>query len=65
MYSDLYQNSNFNFINEDEIKDHQKMIYDNKGNQMIMQEIKEYEMTDDLKKMYGGITKLSRFLKDI
>lgn len=41
------------------------MLFDNKGNQMIMHEIKEYEITDDLKKMYGGITKLSRFLKDI
>ena len=32
---------------------------------MLMYEIKEYELTDDLKKMYAGITKLSRFLKDI
>ena len=57
--------SNFDFINENEIKDNEKMLYDQKGNLLKMNEILEYDLTDEMKEIYKSISNLTKLLKEI
>ncbi len=57
--------SHFDFINQNEMKDNETMLFDQSGNILKMNEICEYEMTDDLKNVYQGISNLTKLIKEM
>lgn len=58
-------NSNFDFINQNQILENQTILYDQNGNLLKMNEIVDFELTDEMKQIYKGISHLTKLIKNM